>query len=72
MISRWNFSTPYAVLMVKFELLPSLGDEVYVLTKDGILSAKYTKWDWSDSSETPYFEDEKGKEMSNLIAWCTK
>lgn len=65
----WNFS--YPKLTIEFDKLPPLGDEVEILTREGIFKAKFTKYDWSDTNEVGYFTVE-GKEYKNVIAWKKK
>lgn len=47
---------------------PEYGDEILVKTEKGEFKARFCKWDWSDSSEEPYFQFDEGHE-DDVIAW---
>ncbi len=51
-----------------FDEYPKEGEAVFVKTEKGIFKAKYTRFDWSDSSETPYFDFKEGHERE-VLAW---
>ena len=54
-----------------FENYPHLGEKVFVKTNKGIFKAIFTRWDWSDLSEDPYFEFKEGQK-NEVIAWSYK
>ena len=47
---------------------PAINSKVWVETEHGIYPAKYEKWDWSSSSESPNFYGE-GFKVWDVLAW---
>ena len=62
-----NFSKPRVVQ--EFSKYPYEGEEVIIETEEGIFKARYQRWDWSDSSETPGFQLESGRFVDPISWW---
>jgi len=65
-VDEWNLAKEKTIRY--FDNYPDISSDVIVKTKLGIFKARYQKWDWSDSSETPFFDFPEDHDQS-VIAW---